>query len=134
MSFFLRKFASAKQEAKCIPALRPPTCLITTALSLFLYKPPTTHGNNPQPPKGGFDLLPKGVLTFCPKGYEPFAQRGADLLPKGVRTFCPKGYYPFGKKTSTPLGKVAPGSFPNPLRPLRRPQQSSCQQDGAFPP
>ena len=34
-------------------------------------------------------------FTFCPKGCDPFAQRGATLLPKGVRPFCLKGCAPF---------------------------------------
>ena len=44
-------------------------------------------------------------FTFCPKGCDPFAQRGTDLLPKRVRPFCLKGYDPFAQRGATLLPK-----------------------------
>ena len=46
-----------------------------------------------------YSILPVFIIFFSffttLKGYNPFAQRNTELLPKGVLTLRPKGYEPF---------------------------------------
>ena len=57
-----------------------PAFVITATLPFPLQQKPTLpfQKGHPQPPTGG--------STFCPKGCEPFAQRGSGPLPKRVQS------------------------------------------------
>ena len=83
----------------------------------------------------GTCLLPKGVLTFCPKGYLPFAQRGTYLLPKGVLAFCLKGYLPFAQRGDRLLPKrVRPFCLrASPAFPQEAVWPQGCREQGMPP-
>ena len=98
MSRFSCNFAYAKQQAKCIPAQRQLSRLYHRSTLPFPYKYRT--------------------CSFCLKGCDPFAQRGATLLPKGVRPFCLKGYDPFALKGCDPFAQRGATLLPKGVRPF----------------